>query len=86
VKIKGAQSLIAAFRRCSKADLLIAGDGIYEPELRSSPTGCPTCIFSVAFTRTSSGAVPGRNRRSRFVDGVKPSVSSHSRPSGSGHR
>lgn len=34
VKIKGAQTLIEAFRRYDKADLVIAGDGVYERELR----------------------------------------------------
>ena len=34
VKIKGAQMLIEAFRRYPDADLLLAGDGEYEPELR----------------------------------------------------
>jgi len=39
VKIKGAQALIEAFRRYEDADLLIAGDGDYEPELRRLAEG-----------------------------------------------
>ncbi len=39
VKLKGAQTLIDAFRRYDAADLLIAGDGIYEDELRSLAEG-----------------------------------------------
>lgn len=39
VKIKGAQALIAAFRRFANADLLIAGDGAYEPDLRRLAAG-----------------------------------------------
>ena len=45
VKIKGAQTLIEAFRRYSQADLLIAGDGIYEPELRRLAHGMPHVHF-----------------------------------------
>ena len=39
VKIKGAQTLIDAFRRYDRADLLIAGDGVYERELREHARG-----------------------------------------------
>jgi glycosyltransferase involved in cell wall biosynthesis len=39
VKIKGAQMLIEAFRRYPHADLLLAGDGEYEPELRRLADG-----------------------------------------------
>ena len=39
VKIKGAQTLIEAFRTYDKADLLIAGDGVYERELREQAAG-----------------------------------------------
>ncbi len=39
VKIKGAQLLIEAFRRYAEADLVIAGDGVYEPELRRLAAG-----------------------------------------------
>jgi glycosyltransferase involved in cell wall biosynthesis len=39
VKIKGVQTLLEAFRRYSDADLLIAGDGDYEPELRRLAKG-----------------------------------------------
>jgi len=39
VKLKGAQTLIDAFRRYDAADLLIAGDGIYEDELRRRAEG-----------------------------------------------
>jgi glycosyltransferase involved in cell wall biosynthesis len=39
VKIKGAQTLIDAFRDYDGADLLIAGDGIYEQELRRRAEG-----------------------------------------------
>lgn len=45
VKLKGAQMLIEAFRRYPDADLLIAGDGIYEPELRRLATGMPQVHF-----------------------------------------
>jgi len=34
VKLKGAQTLIEAFRRFDRADLLLAGDGVYADELR----------------------------------------------------
>jgi glycosyltransferase involved in cell wall biosynthesis len=39
VRLKGAQMLIEAFRRFGEADLLIAGDGDYEPELRRLAKG-----------------------------------------------
>jgi glycosyltransferase involved in cell wall biosynthesis len=39
VKLKGAQTLIDVFRRYDKADLLIAGDGVYERELRAQAAG-----------------------------------------------
>jgi glycosyltransferase involved in cell wall biosynthesis len=39
VKLKGAQTLIEAFRRYGDADLLIAGDGIYGDELRRQAEG-----------------------------------------------
>ncbi|MBA2462458.1 MAG: glycosyltransferase family 4 protein [Actinobacteria bacterium] len=39
VKLKGAQTLIEAFRRYNAADLLIAGDGIYAEELRRQAEG-----------------------------------------------
>jgi glycosyltransferase involved in cell wall biosynthesis len=39
VKLKGAQTLIDAFRRYNGADLLIAGDGAYEGELRRHAEG-----------------------------------------------
>jgi glycosyltransferase involved in cell wall biosynthesis len=39
VKLKGAQTLIEAFRNYDEADLLIAGDGIYGPELRRQAEG-----------------------------------------------
>lgn len=45
VKLKGAQTLIEAFRRYAEADLLIAGDGIYEPELRRLAQGMPHVRF-----------------------------------------
>ena len=45
VKIKGAQTLFDAFRRYPHADLLIAGDGIYEPELRRLAQGLPNVQF-----------------------------------------
>ena len=38
-KLKGVQNLIETFRRYDKADLLIAGDGSYETELRSQAQG-----------------------------------------------
>jgi glycosyltransferase involved in cell wall biosynthesis len=39
VKLKGAQTLIEAFRRYRGADLVIAGDGVYERELRRQAAG-----------------------------------------------
>lgn len=45
VKLKGAQMLIEAFRRYTEADLLIAGDGIYEAELRRLADGMPHVRF-----------------------------------------
>ena len=39
VKLKGAQDLIDVFRRYDAADLLIAGDGVYEDELRKRAEG-----------------------------------------------
>lgn len=39
VKLKGVQTLIEAFRRYDAADLLIAGDGVYEGELRRAAAG-----------------------------------------------
>ena len=39
VKLKGAQTLIDAFRRYDAADLLIAGDGVYGDELRRQAAG-----------------------------------------------
>lgn len=39
VKIKGLQTLFSAFRQYPHADLLIAGDGDYEPELRRLAEG-----------------------------------------------
>lgn len=45
VKIKGAQLLIEAFRRYGDADLLIAGDGLYEPELLRLAEGLPHVHF-----------------------------------------
>jgi len=45
VKLKGVQVLLEAFRRYTHADLLIAGDGIYEPELRRLAEGLPHVRF-----------------------------------------
>jgi glycosyltransferase involved in cell wall biosynthesis len=39
VKLKGVQTLIEAFRRYAAADLLIAGDGAYDEELRRRASG-----------------------------------------------
>ena len=39
VKLKGVQTLIEAFRSYDKADLLIAGDGVYSEELRRRAAG-----------------------------------------------
>jgi glycosyltransferase involved in cell wall biosynthesis len=39
VKLKGAQNLIEAFRRFDRADLLLAGDGVYADELRRQAEG-----------------------------------------------
>ncbi|MES2125014.1 MAG: glycosyltransferase family 4 protein [Gemmatimonadota bacterium] len=45
VKLKGVQTLLDAFRRYPDADLLIAGDGVYEPELRRLAEGMPHVHF-----------------------------------------
>lgn len=45
VKLKGVQLLLEAFRRYPDADLLIAGDGIYEPELRRLARGMDQVHF-----------------------------------------
>lgn len=45
VKIKGVQTLLEAFRRYHEADLLIAGDGLYEPELRRLAHGMEQVRF-----------------------------------------
>ena len=45
VEIKGAQKLIDAFRRYDGADLLIAGDGVYEAELRRRAHDLPHVHF-----------------------------------------
>jgi glycosyltransferase involved in cell wall biosynthesis len=45
VKIKGVQTLIEAFRRYGRADLLIAGDGAYGEELRRQAAGLPHVRF-----------------------------------------
>ena len=39
VKLKGLQTLIEAFRRYDRADLLVAGDGVYADELRRLAAG-----------------------------------------------
>lgn len=39
VRLKGAQTLVDLFARYDRADLLIAGDGEYEPELRRRAAG-----------------------------------------------
>ena len=39
VKLKGVQTLIEAFRRYDRADLLVAGDGVYADELRRQAAG-----------------------------------------------
>ena len=39
MKLKGVQTLIEAFRRYDKADLLIAGDGAYADELHKQAAG-----------------------------------------------
>lgn len=44
-KIKGIQTLIRVFRNYTKADLLIAGDGTYGPELRELAAGVPNIHF-----------------------------------------
>ena len=44
-KMKGAQVLIETFRRYDKADLLIVGDGNYEPELRRQARGLSQIRF-----------------------------------------
>jgi glycosyltransferase involved in cell wall biosynthesis len=38
-KLKGLQTIIPIFRNCHKAELLIAGEGSYEPELRHLAAG-----------------------------------------------
>jgi len=45
VKIKGVQTLFEAFRRYDAADLIIAGDGPYEEELRQQARGLPNVRF-----------------------------------------
>ncbi len=45
VKLKGVQTLLDAFRRYPDADLLIAGDGVYESELRRLAKGMPQVYF-----------------------------------------
>lgn len=45
VKLKGVQTLIEAFRRYEGADLLIAGDGVYERTLRQMAEGLPHVRF-----------------------------------------
>jgi glycosyltransferase involved in cell wall biosynthesis len=45
VKLKGAQTLIDAFRSYDRADLLIAGDGPYADELRRQAKGLPHVRF-----------------------------------------
>ena len=44
-KIKGVQTLIRAFRRYDKADLLIAGDGLYRAELEAMAADVPHIRF-----------------------------------------
>jgi glycosyltransferase involved in cell wall biosynthesis len=45
VKLKGVQTLVDTFRTYDKADLLIAGDGNYEGELRRSAADLPHVRF-----------------------------------------
>lgn len=45
VKLKGAQTLVDVFRRYRNADLLIAGDGVYEKELRRRADGLDNIHF-----------------------------------------
>ncbi len=45
VKIKGAQTLFTVFQRHAQADLLIAGEGQYEPELRRLACDLPNVKF-----------------------------------------
>ena len=44
-KLKGLQTLIPVFRRYRRAQLLIAGTGSYESQLRQSASGCPRIRF-----------------------------------------
>lgn len=44
-KMKGVQSLIDAFRQVNHSDLLICGDGTYEPQLRRAAAGLPHVHF-----------------------------------------
>jgi glycosyltransferase involved in cell wall biosynthesis len=46
VKLKGAQTLIEAFRRYAAADLVVAGDGPYGDELRSQAAGLDHVRFT----------------------------------------
>jgi glycosyltransferase involved in cell wall biosynthesis len=45
VKLKGVQLLLDAFKRYPDADLVIAGDGVYEPELRRLAADVPHVRF-----------------------------------------
>jgi glycosyltransferase involved in cell wall biosynthesis len=44
-KLKGLQTLIPVFGRCATADLLIAGSGGFEPQLRRQAEGCANIRF-----------------------------------------
>lgn len=59
VKIKGAQTLIEAFRRYTEAELLIAGDGSYEPDLRRLAEGMRNVHF---LGRIPAGQLPSLYR------------------------
>jgi glycosyltransferase involved in cell wall biosynthesis len=64
VRLKGAHTLIDAFRRYDAADLLIAGDGVYEPELRERARGLDHVRFlgrvhPTELRRLYAGAVAG---------------------------
>jgi glycosyltransferase involved in cell wall biosynthesis len=56
VRLKGVQALIEAFRGYDDADLLIAGDGVYEEELRRQAAGLEHVRF---LGRVHPGALRG---------------------------
>lgn len=68
VKLKGAQTLIETFRRYDAADLLIAGDGVYEDELRAQAAGLEHVRFL--------GRVPREQLRDLYANALGVLVAS----------